>query len=299
MELRHLSHFVAVAEEGSFTRASERLGVVQSAVSATIRALERELDVELFERTTQHVALSDAGHVLLPEARATLAAAAAARDAIDEFAGGLRGTLTIGTMQALKVVDVPALLVAFTREHPHVDVRVLHARGGSAELAERLRHAEFDIAFLALPERRPAGIEFTVLAEESIELACRTDHPLASRRALDLADLADETFIDTPPGWGTRVANDRAFAQAGTRRTVSLEVDDVPDLLAMVRAGLGVALIPPSLTADRDGIHFVPIRRFAPTFQIAVATPALRRPSAAARALLQVLGARSPRRPRR
>src|SRR6185436_18966669 len=126
MTLRHLGHFVAVAEEGSFTRAAERLNIVQSAVSSTVRSLERELGVELFERTTQHVALSDAGQVLLPEARATLAAAASARDAIAELTGGLRGTLTIGTMQSLKAVDLPRLLVAFSSDHPHVELRVLH-----------------------------------------------------------------------------------------------------------------------------------------------------------------------------
>ena len=297
LELRHLVHFVAVAEEGSFTRASERLGIVQSAVSATIRALERELDVELFERTTQRVALSDAGRALLPEARNTLAAAAAARDVIDQVRGGLRGTLTIGTMQALKAVDVPGLLVAFKREHPHVDLRVVHAKSGSVELAERLRGGELDLAFLSLPERRPAGIEFTVLAEEPIALACRPDHALAGRAAVDLAELAEEAFIDTPAGWGTRMANDRAFAQAGVRRTVALEVDDVPDLLAMVRAGLGVALIPPSLAGEGDEIRFLPIRRFVPRFQISVATPAVRRPSAAARALLAVLASRTRSRP--
>ena len=280
-------------------------------MSATVRSLERELDVELFERSTQRVALSDAGQVLLPEARSTLAAAAAARDAIDQVRGGLRGTLTIGTMQALRAVDVPGLLVAFNREHPHVELRVLHAKGGSLELAERLRHGELDVAFLSLPERRPPGLEVRVLAEESVELACPRDHPLATRTGVELAELADETFIDSPAGWGTRIANDAAFARAGIRRTVMLEVDDVPDLLAMVRAGLGVALFPPSLAGARDGLALVPIRRFAPTFEISVATPTIRRPSAAARALLDVLSrsarptragseapARSPRRPR-
>jgi DNA-binding transcriptional LysR family regulator len=289
MTLRHLEHFVAVAEEGSFTRASERLGIVQSAVSATIRSLERELGVALFDRSTQHVELSDAGHVLLPEARNTLAAATSARDAIAELRGGLRGTLTIGTMQSLRAVDLPRLLVALNREHPHVDLRVLHAKGGSVELAERLRHGELDVAFLALPERRPAGIESTALAEECSQLACRPDHPLASRAGVELADLADETFIDSPAGWGTRIANDVAFARAGVRRAVMLEVDDVPDLLAMVRAGLGVALIPPSLVGTDEGIALVPIRRYAPTFEVSVATPTVRRPSAAARAFLEVI----------
>ena len=113
MELRHLEYFVAVAEELSFTRASGRLHVVQSGVSSAIRALEHELDVVLFDRDRHRVALTDAGRVLLPEARATLAAAQAARDAIHEARAGLRGTLTIGTMQSTGRLDLPVLLGQF------------------------------------------------------------------------------------------------------------------------------------------------------------------------------------------
>ena len=100
MELRQLAAFLAVAEEGSFTRASDRLHIVQSAVSANVRNLERELDARLFDRTTHTVKLTDEGHALLPEARATLQAATAARDAVDGVRGGVRGTVMLGTMQA-------------------------------------------------------------------------------------------------------------------------------------------------------------------------------------------------------
>src|ERR671936_574108 len=111
MELRHLATFVAVAEEGGFTRAADRLHVVQSAASAGVRTLERELGATLFDRTTHQVTLTDAGRALLPEARAALAAARAAREAVDEVRGGLRGTVTLGIMQAhaLGAVDIPRL----------------------------------------------------------------------------------------------------------------------------------------------------------------------------------------------
>lgn len=88
MELRHLEYFLAVAEELNFTRAARRLHVVQSGVSAAVRALEHELGAPLFERTSKQVALTAAGEALLPEARATLAAAQAARDAVGQVAGG-------------------------------------------------------------------------------------------------------------------------------------------------------------------------------------------------------------------
>src|ERR1700757_1892545 len=115
MELRQLAVFVAVAEEGSFTRAADRLHVVQSAVSAAVRNLERELGARLFDRSTHRVELTDAGGALLPEARATLAAAQAARDAVDEARGGLRGTVVLGTMQAqgMRAIDIAGVLSTF------------------------------------------------------------------------------------------------------------------------------------------------------------------------------------------
>src|ERR687888_2559972 len=166
MELRHLATFVAVAEAGSFTRASSRLHVVQSAVSAGVRTLEHELGAALFDRTTHHVRLTDAGRALLPEARATLAAARAAREAVDAVRGGLRGTVTLGIMQAgaLATIDIAALLGAFRTEHPEVELRV--RQGHSAEMAAQVRDGGLDFAVLALPGRRAAGLHLTPLGRE-------------------------------------------------------------------------------------------------------------------------------------
>src|SRR5215831_18027268 len=131
VELRHLEYFVAVAEELSFTRASRRLHVVQSGVSSAIQGLERELGATLFDRNRHRVTLTEAGLALLPEARATLAAAQAAADAV----AGLRGTLSIGTMISTGSIDVPALLGRFREQHPAVLVRLRVMPGGSADLA--------------------------------------------------------------------------------------------------------------------------------------------------------------------
>src|SRR3954470_21283123 len=186
MELRHLATFVAVAEERSFTRASERLHVVQSAVSAGVRALERELGAALFERTTRQVELTDAGHVLLPEARATLPAARGAREAVEQVRGGLRGTVALGIMQgdALGVVNIARLLAAFRAEHPDVE---LHARpSNSAAMAAQVRDGRLDFAFLALPSRRAPGLQLTPLSREPMPLAVRDGHRLAGRADVEL-----------------------------------------------------------------------------------------------------------------
>src|ERR1700677_2491926 len=131
MELRHLEVFVAVAEELSFTRASTRLHLVQSGVSSAIKALERDLGANLFDRDRHRVMLTDAGQVLLPEARATLAAAPAAPDAVSEAEGGLRGTVTVGTMLSTGRLDLAGLLGRFHRAHPGVAVRLRLSATGS------------------------------------------------------------------------------------------------------------------------------------------------------------------------
>ena len=286
MELRHLVTFVAVAEERSFTRASDRLHIVQSAVSAGVRTLERELGAALFDRTTHQVQLTDAGHALLPEARATLAAARAAREAVDQVRGGLRGTVTLGIMQAgsLGAVNVAVLLAAFHAEHPNVE---LHARqANSAEMAAQVRDGRLDFAILASPSGRATGLELTPLGHELMPLAVHESHRLAERADVELAATVEEAFADGPPSFGTRIAVDRAFAAAGLQRRVALEVNDIQTLVDFVRHGLAAAFLAPSFLRDTHGIALVPVRHHAPTFDTYIAQPTTRRPSAAAAALL-------------
>jgi DNA-binding transcriptional LysR family regulator len=290
MELRHLTVFVAVAEEASFTRAADRLHLVQSAVSASVRGLERELGAALFDRTTRRVELTDAGDALLPEARQVLAAVNAAREAVDQVSGGLRGTLRLGTMQgqAMRAVSVPRLLARFRAEHPGVEVHVSHV-GGSVLMADQVRAGRLDLAFVSLPERRPSGLTLTRISREQMQIACPKGHPLATRAEVDLEALADEPFIEFPEGWGTRMATDRAFAAAGVRRTIVYEVNDVASVIEFIANGLAVALIAPSLLIAGDEVALVPVRRHAPHFEISVAVASTRRPSAVLEAFLKTV----------
>jgi DNA-binding transcriptional LysR family regulator len=289
VELRQLATFVAVAEEGSFTRAADQLHVVQSAVSAGVRKLEQELGATLFDRSTHTVKLSDAGRALLPEARATLAAAQAARDAVDEARGGLRGTVVLGTMQAqgMRAIDLARVLATFRAEHPAVKVTIRHS-GGSSEIAADVLEGRLDLAFLALPGQGPPGLELISVAREPIMLAVPSGHPVAASAEVELRALHDEILVDLPPGWGVRMAVDRAFAAAGVTRTVTYEVNDTATMFEFIRNGLAIGLLP-RWDVDTDEIAFVPIRGDAPQFQTAIAVPANRRLSAATRALLETI----------
>src|SRR5213593_3249929 len=114
METRQLEYFVAVAEELSFTRAAQRLYTVQSTVSAAVRALETDLKTTLFDRSTRRVTLSAAGLALLPEAKA----------ALEEASTGLRGSVRIGTLARLSLVNLAELLGSFHQKYPLVEVQV-------------------------------------------------------------------------------------------------------------------------------------------------------------------------------
>ena len=285
MELRHLEYFVAVAEELSFTRASRRLHVVQSGVSSAIQGLERELGATLFDRNRHRVTLTEAGLALLPEARATLAAAQAAADAVAEAAAGLRGTLSIGTMISTGSIDVPALLGRFHEQHPAILVRLRVTPGGSADLAREVASGGLDLALLSLPGEAPPGLTVRPLAQEPLVLICATKHPLASAEAVRLDALANETFVDFPVGWGTRAVVDRAFATAGIDRQVSFEVADYATAAALVGNRLGVAFVPASAARELDGLARVAVDPPL-DWRILVATSATRRASAAARAFL-------------
>ncbi len=295
MELRHLEVFVAVAEELSFTRASARLHLVQSGVSSAIKALERDLGAALFDRDRHRVMLTDAGQVLLPEARATLAAAQAARDAVSQARGGLRGTVTVGTMLSTGPLDLPGLLGRFHQTHPGVTVKLRMSASGSAGLAREVLDGSLDLAVVSLPGSAPAGLSLRPVAEEPLVAVGQPGHPLAAG-PVTIAELAAEPFIDYPPGWGTRTFADRAFAAAGLDREVLFEAAEFTVLIDLVRGGLGVAFLPASVAASQGaGLAVIEISDHVFAWVVSVAVPSDRRLSAAARALLAELpGAKPP-----
>jgi DNA-binding transcriptional LysR family regulator len=287
MELRHLEHFLAVAEEQSFTRAAARIHLVQSALSVSIRSLERELGARLFDRTTHRVELTDAGTALLVEARRTLAAADAARDAVAAVTGGVRGTVRIGIMR-LAFIDLAELLTRYHRAHPDVRLVPSPAEGGSVELARDVAEGRLDLAFVGLPTDYPNGLTVRTIAAEEMLLACPPDHALARRRRIELRELDGERFVDYPPGWGTRLSVDRLFADAVLQREIAVEVGDVPTVVELVRAGFGFAFVSPSTVPDPRRLVLRHVRPH-PEFTVSLVTSAMRRPPAAARAFIDLV----------
>ena len=189
MELKQLEHFVAVAEEGQFTRAASRCHITRSALSTSIRSLERELDSPLFVRTTRRVALTGAGRVLLGKARRTLAAATSARDSVQAVHGLLRGSLAVGGI-ATSAIDQAALLASFRDLHPAVDIR--YVPGTSVTLISDVAAARLDVAFVCLPRQLPGHLLAIPLVTQPAMFVCRPGHPVADPAVTwTLAAIAD------------------------------------------------------------------------------------------------------------
>jgi DNA-binding transcriptional LysR family regulator len=251
MEIRHLQHFVALSEEGSFTRAAQRVHIVQSGLSASIKELEQELGARLVERTTRRVALTDTGRLFLQHARATLASLESGIAAVLSQDGIVRGRLTLGVLQSLgPYLDLPLLLKRFRAAYPQVEITV---RTLNTDLVPALiGSGDLDLSFHAIVNRTEwPGVQVIPFAQDSMVAICSMHHPQRSARSIRLEALAEGTFVDLTPDRALRRVVDRMFAEHHIRRNTAFEVSDVQAALQFVEQDLGVAVVPSALARSR------------------------------------------------
>ncbi|HEX3760982.1 MAG TPA: LysR substrate-binding domain-containing protein [Kofleriaceae bacterium] len=260
MELRHLRYAVAVADELHFARAAARLHIAQPPLSQQIRALEDELGVRLFERTSRRVRLTDAGAAFVDEARRTLASAERAADVARRAARGETGRLAIGYVSSASYELLPAILRAFRRITP--DAALVLEEMSSAEQSRALAAGTLDLGFVRRPPPVERHLAATLVLRESIVVAVPRDHALARARAIRLRQLAREAFVIYPvrprPSWAD-VALELCRA-AGFEPRVVHEALEMVSALSLVAAGIGVALVPAAVRAvRRPGVVFRPL----------------------------------------
>ncbi|CAM5510583.1 LysR family transcriptional regulator [Streptomyces purpurascens] len=248
MELRQLAYFVAVAEERNFTRAAERVHISQSGVSAQIRQLERELGAELFDRSARTATLTAAGRAALDHARATLAAAGAVGQAVDEVTGLIRGRLVVGMVIGCTLTPLFDALSAFHRAHPGVEISLLE--DNSDRLVEAVRTGTVDLALVGTATAAPEGLEALTLISERLVVAVAPEHPLAEQRRVVLRDLAAQPIICMPPGTGLRTLFDRACAAQDLHPTIALQASAADAIVDLAARGLGVAVLSESMAAS-------------------------------------------------
>ncbi|WP_327719179.1 LysR family transcriptional regulator [Streptomyces sp. NBC_00490] len=243
VHLRDLRYFLAVAEDLHFTRAAERLYVSQPALSKQVRALERQLGVELFRRDRQGVTLTGAGEALLPHARRVLADWAEGAAAVAAARSAQRSTLVVGMSTSPgRGGLLPAIRSRFTAGHPDAALRVRQVswEDPTAGLAD----GDADVAFVWLPLPDADRYAWTVVAEEPRLIALPETHPLASRPELDFADLADEPFLALPESTGPLRDHWLALDErAGRPARVGAEIAGTEETYEALVAGLGICLV--------------------------------------------------------
>ncbi|WP_208614623.1 LysR family transcriptional regulator [Streptomyces regalis] len=243
VHVRDLRYFVTVAEELHFTRAAERLYVSQPALSKQVRALERQLGVELFRRDPHGVTLTGAGTALLPHARQVLDAWTEGSAAVESARAAARSTLVVGMSTSPgRGGLLPAIRSRFTSAHPEAVIRLRQVswEDPTAGLAD----GEADVAFVWLPLPDAERYEWTVVAEEPRLVALPDTHPLAVRTEVDFADLADEPFLALPATAGPLRDYWLALDERGGRPPrIGAEIASTEETYEALVAGLGVCLV--------------------------------------------------------
>jgi DNA-binding transcriptional LysR family regulator len=244
MDLHQLRCFVAAAEELHFGRAAQRLGMLPSALGRFIRLLEEDLGTRLMTRTTRSVALTDDGTVLVKEARALLAQA-------DTLAARFRtrgrkqaAIIRVGAIDSAAAGLLPMLLHDFRKQRPDVTVQLVEDK--TIRLLPRVLSGRIDLAFVRPPESSDKRLESMFLFHETAVVAVSDHHPLASRRRLTIADLADQPLI-VPERRSRPHSHDltmKLFAEAGLEARIVQIADEKQTIVNLVSAELGVAIVP-------------------------------------------------------
>jgi DNA-binding transcriptional LysR family regulator len=261
VELRQLEYFIAVASEMNFSRAAQRVHVVQSALSTSVSKLEKELGVELFDRSRQQIRITPAGELFREHAREVIQTARVARDSVSEYRGALSGTVELGSLISFGAVDVPKVLGEFHRNYPFVRIRLRHTSSGSMKYLSSIADGSLDLAFISAPDRFPTNVEMRLLSREPMLFVCRPDHPLAQRDRVGIAELVAEDLIGLPSEFGLQRIVEDAFATAGLTPHIPYEaIVDYRVSANLVRHGLGTMFMPASDASRFTDLRAVPLR---------------------------------------
>jgi DNA-binding transcriptional LysR family regulator len=293
LDVKRLRVLREVAARGSFSAAADALYLSQSAVSQQVAALEREAGMSLLARTPKGPRLTDAGRALVRHADAALARLEEAEHELAAIAGLAAGELRLASFPSASVTLLTEGLSRFHRSHPAVRTSV--SEGEPHETLPRLRSAEIDLAIVFDYPILPPGpedrdTERVLLLTESMYVALPSDHRLARRRRVRLADLVDEAWMCgvRPSSCGEAVV--KACRDAGFEARIAVESDEYQVLQGYVAAGLGVTLLPDlALPTLRDDLVVRPTDPEAPKRRVWAATRVEGARSAATEAMVAIL----------
>jgi DNA-binding transcriptional LysR family regulator len=259
MKLNYFRYFIVLAEELHFGRAASRLAMTQPPLSAAIKSLEEELDVQLLRRNSKLVELTPAGAAFLVEARQILERVTRANSLVKAIGGGMSGRLDIGMSPALIYRETPRIVKQFGLESPGIEV-VLHEKP-LAEQLENLMHGQLHAGFIN-GSAIPPQLASLPLKDDVFVLCIPENHPKAANTEIDLKEMADEEFIIFsraigPANHDNMIAN---FSRAGIHPRTVHQGRGWLTIMAMVSRGLGVAIVPSSMArAKMGGVRLIPM----------------------------------------
>lgn len=244
MELRHIRHFVALAEALNFRRAAENLHMAQPPLSVSIHKLEEELGTKLFVRKATGVALTSDGIMVLKDARKLLFHEGQIFNAVRDGISGVGGRLYIGFVGTTTFGMLQRLVPPFRSEYPGVELVLKEAP--SVSVLQQLKDGVLDIGLIRTPLLEPTDATLIQLEQDQFVVALPKEHYLACQNVLKIRDLANEPFVmyATGAAAGLRSAAMLACQQAGFIPRIAQQATQVQTLLALVESGLGVALVP-------------------------------------------------------
>ncbi|QKW10330.1 LysR family transcriptional regulator [Streptomyces sp. NA04227] len=296
MQFQQLQYFVAVAETRHFTRAAETVHVAQPSLSQQIRALERELGADLFQRARGNITLTDAGEALLPLARRILADADTARHEVMELAQLRRGRVRLGATPSLCTGLLPGVLRAFHDRYG--GVQLLVEEGGSHDLVRHLARGSLDLALVVLPLPTPSPALTTVeVLHEDLVVVSSPDAPAPGRRGrpVHIRELEQTPLVMFRHGYDLRELTVAACRAEGFDPRFAVEGGEMDAVLGFVRAGLGAAVVPHMVATRAElGLRVTPLASPGLKRTIALAHRSDVAPPRAARELQQLVLAKAP-----
>jgi len=260
MDFRQLRHFMVVAEELHFGRAAQRLGIAQPPLSQSIKRLEADLGVELFDRSSRRVELSAAGRVFLPEVKSALVQLEAGAQQAQRVARGDIAELDVGFISTALFKALPTLMRRAREAMPSVHIKLIEQ--SSAQQIESLRAGKIDLALVHPAPRMLDGLESLVIERVRNIAAIPEAWPLARKAEIRLAELADLPFVMPPFRHGTHSLAPllAACEAAGFTPQVRQEASQTFTMLSLTAAGFGASIVPASAAeTGMKGVRFLPI----------------------------------------
>lgn len=247
-DLADLRAFVAVAEMKSFRAAATALHLSQPAISRRVEKLEAALGIRLFERTTRRIALTAVGRDFSHKARSLLDDLENSLLSMREVAASQMGEVVIACVPSAAYYFLPKVLAEFHKQYPRIRVRIIDDSANSVLASVTRGEAEFGINITGNQE---PDIDFQRILTESFVVACRRDHPLASRATVSWAEIGQYDYMTVDRSSGNRLLLDLALAHTSLNLAWCYEARHVSTLIGLVEAGLGIAVVPRlSMPAD-------------------------------------------------